>query len=80
MKLKERKPFKPKGLRHPSGRPIRESKRGVVSRPRFIESEPLTPGLRKEEGTEAIGFLVDILPGDQTDDEEDDFDYTRESE
>jgi hypothetical protein len=79
MKKQERKPFSPKGRRHPSGRPIRKSQRGIVSRPRFIDSEPLTPGLRKEEGAEAIGFLVDYLPGDEPDDDED-FDYTRESE
>lgn len=81
MKRREpHKPFRPKGFRQPSGRPIHKPQRGVVTRPRFIDSEPLTPGLRKEEGCEAIGFTVDFLPGDQTDDEEDDFDYTREAE
>jgi len=65
------KPFRPKGFRQPSGRPIRKSQRGIISRPRFIESEPLTPGLRKDESVEAIGFTVDYLPGGQPDDDDD---------
>lgn len=72
-------PMRPKGFRHPSGRPLRKSQRGVISTPRSIPEEPLTIGLRPREKTEAIGFTVDYLPGDQPDDDED-FDYTRESE
>lgn len=70
-KREPHKPFKPKGLRHPSGRPLRKQQRGVVSRPRFVETEPLTPGLRKEEGVEAIGFTVDLLSGDDEEEWED---------
>lgn len=69
MKRETHKPFRPKGLRHPSGRPLNRQHRGVISRPRTIEDGPLTPGLRKEEGCEAIGFTVDYLPG-QDDEEE----------
>jgi hypothetical protein len=75
MKRREQhKPFRPKGLRHPSGRPLRQQRRGVISRPRLVDDGPLTPGLRKEEGCEAIGFTVDYLPGQEDDEEEYDTD------
>ncbi|MTW19388.1 hypothetical protein GJ689_24670 [Rhodoplanes serenus] len=55
--------------RHPSGRPIH--RRRVVPLPitREPRDEPLTPGLRRDESAEAIGFHVGLLP-DQDDDED----------
>lgn len=44
---------------HPSGRPIRrehEVKRGFYNIP---PSEPLTPGLRRRDGAQAIGFHLE---------------------
>lgn len=73
------KPMRAKGFQHPSGRPLRKRARGITSSPRYIPEEPLTIGLRPREKTEAIGFTVDYLPGDQPDDDEE-FDYTREAE
>lgn len=66
-----------KGFQPPSGRPLRKPKRGITSTPKHISDEPLTPGLRLNDRTEAIGFMTDF-PVD--DDDEEDFDYTREAE
>lgn len=73
------KPMRAKGFQHPSGRPLRKRQHGIISRPRQAPDEPLTIGLRDKDRTEAIGFTVDYLPGDQPDDDEE-FDYTREAE
>jgi len=62
---------------HPSGRPVIEEKRGVVSRAKVPDAEPLTPELRRQELPEAIGFTAGLV-FDDSDDEE--FDYTRETE
>lgn len=70
-------PMRAKGFQPPSGRPLRKSKRGITSTPKNISDEPLTPGLRQNERTEAIGFLTDFP---REDDDDEDFDYTRESE
>lgn len=70
-------PMRAKGFLPPSGRPLRKSKRGVVSSPKHIPEEPLTPCLRLNERTEAIGFMTDFP---LEDDDEEDFDYTREAE
>jgi hypothetical protein len=54
-------------VRHPSERPIRresERKLGYTRRP---FDEPLTPGLRRESNTNAIGFLAN-LSTEETDD------------
>lgn len=56
--------------KHPSGRPIRRER--VVPMPitREPRDEPLTPGLRRRDRADAIGFHVGFLPGDQREDEE----------
>jgi hypothetical protein len=69
-------PMRAKGFRHPSGRPLRKSQYGIISRPKNIPDDPLTPGLRQNERTEAIGFMTDF----PLDEDEEDFDYTREAE
>ena len=72
------RPIQPPIMRHPSGRPLKSAKRGVTSRPRHANEEPLTPGLRTVELPEAIGFVTDF--SEYTDDDEYDFDYERETE
>ena len=71
------KPIQPPQNRHPSGRPVVRERRGVLSRVRLPNDGPLTPGLRNADLPEAIGFLHDIV---SPDDDDEDFDYTRESE
>ena len=54
--------------KHPSGRPIRN--RLVKDSPyRSPPREPLTPGLRRNEPTEAIGFTCDLLSNDRRHDD-----------
>ena len=50
-------------------RPIHRSERKALSYPRIPYSEPLTPGLRKKEPTNQIGFTVDLLNEQQRQDE-----------
>ncbi|WP_158859725.1 hypothetical protein [Rhodoplanes serenus] len=56
--------------RHPSGRPIRP--RRVVGLPitREPHDEPLTPGLRRADLPDRIGFHVGLLPDNQDEDDE----------
>jgi hypothetical protein len=55
---------------HPSGRPIRRPHVGVSSIWRIPGSGPVTPGLQREEPTNAIGFMADLVrPFPQDDDE-----------
>ncbi len=74
--MRKHKPIGPPQLRHPSGRPIVKEKRGVVSRANVPDDEPLTPGLRRQELQEAVGFIHDFTPFE----DDEDFDYTREAE
>ena len=74
---KPHKPISPPAMRHPSGRPVVKEKRGVTSLLNPPNDEPLTPGLRRGDLPEAIGFTAG-LTADYDDDE--DFDYTREAE
>lgn len=53
----ERKP-------HPSGRPIRKQNIRALGFNRRPYDEPLTPGLRREEKTNAIGFTARIVSED----------------
>ncbi len=76
MKRKHR-PIGPPSMGHPSGRPIVKEKRGVTSLSNIPDDEPLTPGLRRQELQEAMGFVHDFT---SIYDEEEDFDYTRETE
>jgi len=62
---------------HPSGRPVTKEKRGTVSRANIPDDEPLTPGLRRLEPQDAVGFIHDFT---SLDDDDEDFDYTRETE
>lgn len=39
-------------------RPTKEYRRGIISVPRVPYDEPLTPGLRRVDKPEAIGFIV----------------------
>jgi hypothetical protein len=50
--------------KHPSGRPIRERnvKAAIY---RAAPNEPLTPGLRKRETAQAIGFTVDLMSNER---------------
>jgi len=75
--MRKHKPIMPPAMRHPSGRPIVKEKRGVVSLLNPPNDEPLTPGLRREELPEAMGFVHDFT---STYEDEEDFDYTRETE
>lgn len=47
------------GLAHPSGRPDHRRPWGARSILRVPHDEPLTPGLRRPQRVEAIGFWVD---------------------
>ena len=50
--------------KHPSGRPIRE--RYIKASPyRSAPESPLTPGLRRQERAQAIGFTVDLLSNEK---------------
>ena len=50
--------------KHPSGRPIRD--RHIKASPyRSAPDEPITPGLRRQKGTKAIGFTVDLLSNEK---------------
>ena len=71
------KPIQPPQNRHPSGRPITKERRGIISRPKKTDDEPLTPGLRDRDLPEAFGFIHDFTTNDDDDEE---FDYTRETE
>ncbi len=54
--------------KHPSGRPIRD--RYIKASPyRSAPAEPLTPGLRKREVAQAIGFTVDLLSNEKRHDD-----------
>lgn len=64
-------------MQHPSGRPVVEEKRGVISRANTPRNEPLTPGLVRGDLQEAIGFTANLIANDDDDEE---FDYTREAE
>jgi hypothetical protein len=57
--------------KHYKARPITQEKRGIVSKPRVPHDEPLTPGLRKDCFTDAIGF-VDFSVTDTDDGDWDD--------
>lgn len=60
----------PNGRPHPSGRPIRP--RRVVPPPitREPPDEPLTPGLRRAELPDRIGFHVGLIPDRENEDDE----------
>lgn len=61
-------PMRPRGLKHPSGQPIFRKQFGVISRTRVPCDEPLTPGLRRDRQTYAVGFTAKI-ESDWSDDE-----------
>ena len=49
---------------HPSGRPIRKEFVKRLSFSRVPYNEPLTPGLRKPQPTNAIGFTAELFSSD----------------
>lgn len=49
---------------HPSGRPIRKQDKRMLGFNRRPYDEPLTPGLRKQEPANAIGFTAKITADD----------------
>jgi len=54
--------------KHPSGRPIRD--RYIKASPyRSAPESPLTPGLRRQERAQAIGFTVDLLSNENRHDD-----------
>jgi hypothetical protein len=48
-------------------KPVIQEKRGIVSKPRVPHDEPLTPGLRKAETQDAIGFVHEFNVTDTDD-------------
>lgn len=56
--------------RHPSGRPFRRAPVCRLSIVRAPRDEPLTPGLRRDQPEDAIGFLVPHLSGRDDEDDE----------
>lgn len=64
------KPIRAHLPRHPSGRPRDKKDIGRYSQPRLPPDEPLTPGLRKDTQTEAIGFVHQFPESDYDDVEE----------
>ena len=76
MKRKHQ-PIRPPEMQHPSGRPVVREKRGTISRTNIPHHEPLTPGLQRGDLQEAIGFTANLISNDEDDEE---FDYTREAE
>lgn len=75
---RKHQPIQPPQFRHPSGRPIDRIRHGITSRYNAPVDEPLTPSLRTKELPEAMGFIHDFSY--MYNDDDDDFDYTRESE
>lgn len=55
--MRKHKPISPPAFRHPSGKPDRSDKYGVTSCPRRPHDEPLSPGLKRNRRTEAVGFV-----------------------
>jgi hypothetical protein len=53
---------------HPSGKPIRRPGIKMLGFARRPHDEPLTPGLRRQEGANAIGFMPQ-LSSDGVDDD-----------
>jgi hypothetical protein len=51
--------------KHPSGRPIRQVLRGIISQPRCPYDGPLSPGLRRNEFAQAIGFTASLSSEDE---------------
>ena len=58
-------------MRHPSGRPRRVLRKVGLPIERVPSDEPLTPGLRKKELQEAIGFVTHFRDSEYEDDCED---------
>jgi len=54
-------------------RPRDRHSQAHYSRPRYVHEEPLTPGLRKQELPEAIGFLANYEYSDDEYDEDGDY-------
>lgn len=71
MAKKRHEPFRPKARQHPSGRPVVRGALKSYPTPRFPHDEPLTPGLRRPDPAQAIGFTVDFLPGYDPEDDDD---------
>lgn len=55
---------RPLGVVHPSGKPTRQPKCGVTSRPRVPFDGPLSPGLQRNGFTEAVGFTANLAADD----------------
>ena len=64
------KPIRAHLPKHPSGQPIASYRIKRYTSPRPVQDEPLTPGLRKDCCTEAIGFGHEFPSSDYEDVEE----------